>query len=327
MFKNKKVWILGGIAIFLLFLVWRGFFGQEFSGTSKVSYYDDGVDYPADLSRGESISRPPFSDMDDAVPSKMFLGRQVATEGKMKLTTEEIESDELVIDRLVIKTGSLSVLVQDVSEALEKVNKFAVERGGFIVSSYLDGVNTVPFGEIVIKFPSEEFDDGVEELGSLGEVTSERVDGRDVTEEFVDLGAQLKNLRATEEQFLNIMKQAFKIEDILAVQRELSNVRNNIERIEGRMKYLQESADLSTLTIYLSTDPSALPVLDDEYKWKPWGVVKDAARSLVDELQYMAEWVIWAVVYVPIVLIYLAILWIIYRVVMVVKKRFKNNKQ
>jgi len=94
------------------------------------------------------------------------------------------------------------------------------------------------------------------------------------------------------------MARAVKIEDVLAVQRELSTVRSQIERLQGRMNYLSKSAQLSTLTVYLSTNPEALPVID-ENTWKPLAVAKNAFRSLIGLGQGVANGFIWLVVYLP----------------------------
>ena len=173
-----------------------------------------------------------------------------------------------------------------------------------------------------MRIPVASFDEGMDEVKKYGEVTSQRVNGQDVTEEFVDLDAQLGNLRATEKQFLEIMKKATEIEDILAVQREISNVRGNIDRIEGRMKYLRQSADLSTLTVHLSTDPDVLPAWDEEDQWKPWAQVKEAFRSLVDDGQSFINFIIWIVVYIPLWLAIALVSWIIVKVI----KRVRHGR-
>ncbi len=121
------------------------------------------------------------------------------------------------------------------------------------------------------------------------------------------------------------MQKAVKIEDVLAVQRELTNVRAQIEQIEGRMKYLKESARLSTLTISVSTDPSQLPVVDTDDKWHPLATLKDAARSLIDALKNLGDFVILFVVYIPIVLVWVLGLWILYRIGKFVYKRIERH--
>lgn len=240
-------------------------------------------------------------------------------------TAEQNTGDQKSGDRLIIKTGSLSLVVKDVTEALKAISAFATKNNGFVVHSEINEYNFAPLGTITIRIPSEIFDKGISEVKQLGEVKNESVNGQDVTEEFVDLDSRLKNLRAAESQFLEIMKKAVKIEDVLAVQRELTNVRAQIEQIEGRMKYLKESARLSTLTISVSTDPSQLPVVDTDDKWHPIATLKDAARSLIDALKDLGDLVIWFVVYIPVVLVWMLGLWIVYRIGKYIHKRISRH--
>ena len=221
--------------------------------------------------------------------------------------------DDLVSERMIIKTGSLSLVVEDVRDAIAQITTYAEANGGFVVSSNTYKYDLSLSGDVVIRIPSEVFDKGVGDVKALGEVTSESVYGQDVTEEFVDLEAQLTNLRATETQFLEIMKRAVEIEDVLAVQKELNWVRGDIERIEGRMKYLQESSTLSTLTVYLATDPAGLPIVDDEDTWKPIAVVKDAVRALIDAGQWVVNAGIWVVIYSPVWIAGLLLLWAMWK--------------
>lgn len=218
-------------------------------------------------------------------------------------------------DRLVIKTGNMSVVVKDVVSAMKTITDYAVEKGGFVVSSNIYKSGLSPRGEVIVRVPAATFDESIDTVKKMGEVTSQRTSGQDVTEEYVDLDAQLRNLRATETQFLEIMKKAVKIEDILAVQNELSNVRGRIESIQGSMKYLKQSADLSTLTVYLSTDPEILPTFDNTDTWKPWAVVKNAFRQLVDVGKGLVDVLIWVGVFTPLWLAIGLVVWIIVRIV------------
>ncbi len=203
-------------------------------------------------------------------------------------------------DRLIIKNGSMSLVVDEVSVAVDQITQFTIEHGGFVVTSNIEQSGIRPSGFVTVRIPSDVFDTGLDAVRALGDVQSERVDGRDVTEEYVDLEAQQKNLEATEDQFLKIMKQAVKIADILSVQRELTNVRTQIERLDGRMKYLKESAAFSSLTIHLSSDPEDLPVLDGNNTWKPLATAKDALRDMLDVGVGIADAIIWALVYIPV---------------------------
>lgn len=141
---------------------------------------------------------------------------------------------------------------------------------------------------------------------------SQQVDGQDVTAEFVDVEAQLKNLKATEAQFLQILSRAQKIEDVLAVQRELTNVRSQIESFEGRKKYLSQSAAMSTVTVNLATNPNDLPVIEKEPSWKPLAVFKDAVRSLLELGKGIVNFLIIFVVFIPVWGIIALVIWLLY---------------
>ena len=221
-------------------------------------------------------------------------------------------------ERLIVKNGTLSLVVDDVTASIDRIKTYTEAHDGFVVTSNVQKRGVAPVGTITVRIPSESFDEGFAEFETYGEVEERRTDGRDITEEYVDLDAQLKNLRATEQQFLNILNRATKVEDILAVQRELTWVRQSIERIEGRMKYLRESADLSSITVHLSTDPSALPILEQQNQWRPLGVLKDAARSFVEFGQAVVNFIIWLIIFIP----WFLLLALIVRGVMYARKKY-----
>lgn len=316
---KKTYWYaLLGVAVVVLlaaftFMIWS----SETRQAGSLKY-----DLDESLSAGDSAQ--------DAEPSFGFSGRAAAPSAEKGIggnlaindTSGADNAEQKPQNRLIIKTGSLAMVVNNVNEALGKIAAFATNNKGFVVYSNVDEHEFTPFGTITIRIPSEIFDKGVSELKQLGEVKSESVNGQDVTEEFVDLESQLKNLRAAESQFLEIMKKAVKIEDVLAVQRELTQIRAQIEQIQGRMKYLTESARLSTLTVTLSTDPSKLPVIEDDDKWNPIGTFKDALRSLIDALKDLGDIIIWLVVYIPVLLIWVVIGWGVYKVVNMIRRRY-----
>lgn len=308
--KLWKILSIVGVSVLVIILVawvWVSL-GNNSSGSYQTS---DNVYAPSPI--GLAVSK----EASFAVEPMMAGERNMMAEDSV----ESYGSDESVTtDRLIIKTGSLSMVVENVRESIALITNYATEKGGFVVSSDVRKSGVAPYGEITIRIPVDVFDSGITDVKAMGEVESETVNGQDVTEEFVDLDSQLKNLRASETQFLQIMGRAVKIEDVLAVQRELTWVRRDIERIEGRMKYLTQSASLSTLTVYLSTDPNVLPALDDTEKWKPWAEVKSAARSLVEIGKGLVNFAIWLVVYIPLWLVIGLVIWLI------VKKLKKKNR-
>lgn len=223
--------------------------------------------------------------------------------------------DESVIpeERLIIKTAFLSLLVDDVQSAIQAVITFAEANGGFEVNRNIYKSGLALTGTVTVRVPAGTFESGVGEIKKLGEVQGQQVNGQDVTEEFVDVAAQLKNLRASEAQFLTIMQRAEKIEDVLAVQRELTNIRSQIERLEGRKKYLEQSASLSTITVNVSTDPEQLPVVDQDDSWKPLAVAKDALRDLIDIGKSIGNGLIRFVIYIPVWGLLALVAFVLYR--------------
>lgn len=251
---------------------------------------------------GMGVSYAPSIAMDSAASTKEIFSRDMAVSQ---------DTDESAEERMIIKTGNLSLVVNDVRKSVEEITKYVEEKKGFLVSSDVSkaDIGVDVSGSLTVRVPSDLLEDTILYVKGLGDVRGEHIDGRDITEEYVDLESKLGNLQATETQFLEIMKKAVKIEDVLAVQKELSYVRENIESIKGRMKYLNESVDLSSLTIYLSTNPSTLPVIEEGDQWKPIAVFKEAIRSLLDMGKEVVNGLIWFGVYLPILAVILLIIW------------------
>ncbi len=331
MTKGKKIfwWILIPVIVLVLIgvVIWlkEGMFSKSESYNSDYDYTEGGYVSESKIVPGV-LPSPSTSSYDDI--TRDFKDGDVYEEkAPMDSVAGNSDSSSVASDRLIIKTGSLSIVVKDVKEAVKIVSDYATKNGGFVVYSNVYKSGLSPYAEISIRIPSENFAKGVESVKAVGEVTSESVSGQDVTEEFVDLEARLNNLRATEAQYLEIMKKAVKIEDVLAVQNELTYTREEIERIEGRMKYLEESAALSTLTVYLSTDPSALPAVDNENIWKPFAVVKEAFRTLVDMGKSTVDGIIWfGVVILPIVIVVGFVAWILFLIGRGIYRRRKAKK-
>jgi len=158
-----------------------------------------------------------------------------------------------VTERMIVRTGDVVLVVEDVSLAIEQITGMTAGFDGYVVNSrvWKDGERLV--GSISIRVEAEYFDDAIGRLRELAvDVTSESSTSRDVTEEYVDLSARLDNLEATEKQLLVIMVKAETVEDILNVQRELSRVRGDIEQTKARMQYLERTSATSLINIHLT---------------------------------------------------------------------------
>lgn len=216
--------------------------------------------------------------------------------------------------RLIIQTGQMSIVVASVSSTIDTISDLAVKNGGYVVEKNFYKSGLVPSGYVTVRIPSASFEKGLGSIRALGDVVSESLNGTDVTAEYVDVESQLRNLRAAETQLLEIMKRSGDISDVLQVQNQLTSIRGQIESYQGRKKYLEQSAAYSLLTVNLSTDRSALPIVESEGEtWKPLATFKTALRSLVDLGKDFADLVIWLVAYSPLWLIFGLIIWLIIR--------------
>jgi len=159
-------------------------------------------------------------------------------------------------DRKIIRNGNLTIEVNSTSEAQQKVTSIAEANGGFVVTSEAKQRESAEPErrtldiKLVVRVPAERFGAALEAIHGLANtLKEENVTGQDVTEEFIDLEARIRTQKALEVQFLEIMKQARKVEDALEVQRQIADVRTDIEKLEGRKRFLENRSSLSTITV------------------------------------------------------------------------------
>ncbi|MDX1613366.1 MAG: DUF4349 domain-containing protein [Candidatus Promineifilaceae bacterium] len=233
------------------------------------------------------------------------------SEGRTSQTNFQQQTD--VQERLIIRTGTLDIVVADSEEAAEAISRLADRLGGWVVSSNLRDFDGAKSGSITVRVPAAEFDRAVSSIKELAtEVEFESTTSEDVTEEYVDLNARLDNLEATAERVRGFLDRARDVEDALDVNQELSRLESEIESLKGRIQFLQQSAAFSTLTVNLKPDALNQPL--EVAGWRPQGVARDAIEALVAALQGLANVVIWLVIFVlPILLVFLVPLYLIYR--------------
>jgi Domain of unknown function (DUF4349) len=154
----------------------------------------------------------------------------------------------------VIKTATLSLEVKknNFPDAIERANAIATDMGGYVISTDRSA-GRPSSAVIVIRVPASHFKGALAQMHSLGggKVRSESVNGQEVGQEFVDLAARERNLRAQAHVLLRLMNRAVTVTDTIRVEGELSQVQGQIEQIAGRLRYLHDQADLSTITVSL----------------------------------------------------------------------------
>jgi hypothetical protein len=209
-----------------------------------------------------------------------------------------IEAGAAQVERIVIKNASLSLLVRDAAATSDEIARLAEGMGGFVISTniyettYGQDATRVKQASVSIRVPAARLNEALTAIKAMAvEVQSENVSGQDVTQDYTDLQSRLRNLEAAEQQLQNIMDGATRTEDVLAVYNELVRVRGDIEVIRGQIKYYEESAAFSQISIDLIPDVLAQPL--DIGGWRPEGVVREAFELLVRGLQALVSLLIY----------------------------------
>ena len=225
-----------------------------------------------------------------------------------------------LLGRTIIRNGSVSLVVESVPDAFSAVSAIATSNGGFVANSSLWSVTPVDEhnvsqdepsgtngdllprddgqrGRLTIRVPADRFEAVVADLRDLAiKVTSVSTSSQDVTEQFTDQQAQLRNLRAVEAQYLSLLDEAKGIGEIFQVQDRLNQVRWEIERVTGRIQPLESLSELATITIDLS--PEAAPFVAEPGSGdSPLDAAREAWSASLATLSVIATVALVAVVY------------------------------
>jgi len=219
----------------------------EYPGGSKITGAPSGgaIDRSRDNDEGQAV----YEESGD-----------MATFGQGESATATTDSSyEIGEDRMIVRTGDMAMVVDDVESSIDSIKQLAETYEGWVVSSSMWKNGEALAGSISIRVLAEHFDSVLKALRTMAvEVQYENTSSRDVTEEYVDLSASLENLEATEQQLQVIMDKAETVEDILDVQRELTRVRGEIEQTKARMQYLEQTS--STSIIHIQLEESGLDI-------------------------------------------------------------------
>lgn len=248
-------------------------------------------------------------------PAVSYSGTKAEGRGtEVDLTSKASE------ERLIVRTADLAIVVKDAEQSVVQIKGIVGSLGGYVVDMRLWRDQDQLRGTVTVRVPAESLDEALDKFKALA-VKVERESGgsQDVTEEYSDLGARLRNLVATERELLELLstvrERTGKAEDILAVHRELTQIRGQIEQLKGRMQYLERTAAMSAVTLELIPDVLARPITVGG--WRPSETVSRALRALVQTLRFLVDAAIWIVLYMlPVALVLLmptAGLWLLWR--------------
>jgi uncharacterized coiled-coil protein SlyX len=169
--------------------------------------------------------------------------------------------DAPAVPRKVIYTANVSLVVKDFAETDKQIQALTQEFGGFLAEFREDGSSgDQRSGRWVVRTPVNRFQEFLDRIVALGVPETRQINTQDVTEEFVDLEARLSNKRKLEARIIDLLEnQAGKIQEVIAVETELGRVREEIERMEGRLRFLANRVDLTTITILAREDFDYVP--------------------------------------------------------------------
>jgi hypothetical protein len=194
-------------------------------------------------------------------------------------------------ERLIVRTGQAGIEVDSLEPSMAQLRRVVQRVGGFVAdASIQSGRNQVRSATLQLKVPASRFDDLTEGLRPLGRLQFVNVAAEDVSEEFVDLTARTANAHRLEERLIELLRtRTGKLQDVLSVERELARVREEIERMQGRVRFLKASAQLSTLSVNLyepaplvASIPGRSPIVEAfKTAWRNFvGVVAGVIASL-----------------------------------------------
>jgi hypothetical protein len=170
-------------------------------------------------------------------------------------------------DAKIIKTGSLSLEVNDTDESIREVGQLISLHSGYISRSETSNYPDSRSAYITAKIPNQQFEAFVQKVSEVGtKVIQRSVNTRDVTDEFIDLEARINNQRELEKRFNSLLAKAKDVEEMLQVEREIARIRTDIERMEGRLNMLKSQVRYSTLDISLRQEIEVTPPEENKVK-------------------------------------------------------------
>jgi len=217
-----------------------------------------------------------------------------------------------IAERKIVKTGEITLQVPGIGAAVGELRAIALSLDGFVSDSRTGGEHDA--ASVTMRIPADRFDDALTRLHAMkGDVKVEATKDEDVTSSIVDLDARIQNLQASEQQYRVLVGRAEKIQDVLAVQSRLDQVRGEIEQLSAQLKQLSGLAALSTITVTLL--PASTPVQDAAAGWDPGATFGQAVAALVSAAQGLTDFGIWLlIVGLPILLIAGFLLWLLTRI-------------
>jgi len=237
------------------------------------------------------------------------------------LSTGAPASEMIQETRKIIYNANMTLIVDDTESAVQNIADMAAGMGGYVANMNGYRQDDRMIYDITVRIPAEKFEAGRSALRSMSvRVENEQVNTDDVTDQYFDIDARLRTLKATEEELTQLLKETRerggKVEDIMNIYDRLIQIRSQIESLQGKLNRLDKLTAFSTISIHL--EPSILSNPIESRGWRPAEIIHSSFESLVNVLTGLAALLIqFIIVVVPILLILLLplalIIWLIHR--------------
>lgn len=216
---------------------------------------------------------------------KMTLNHSTE-EGKIEETTEDKQATASSQSRMVIYNATLDMEVKKITQVQEQITQMVKQLGGYIVEQNMSqNTEERKDSSLTIRIPQEQFHSFLNKVKKLGVKTEhQNISGQDVTEEYVDLTSRLKAKQLVEKRLTTFMNEAKDTKTLLEISNELAKVQEEIETIQGQMKYLENQTSLSTVTINLFEKTVVVPGFDND-KQNTWDQTK---KQFMNSINYIA---------------------------------------
>lgn len=295
--------------ILVLFL-----FGLLLSGCAGAAPQESAVE-PAVMEMPAAASAPDRAYGDEAGMEKYAADT----------AANQVDTQTIVQDRKIIYNANLDIVAEDTELVAKQVEALATSLGGYVanMNAYRGSQDQLYFN-ITLRIPAEQFDAARTALRDMAlRVENENIGTDDVTDQYFDLDARLKTLRATETELLSLLAETRqrngKVEDIMSIYRELTNIQSEIESLQGQLNRLDKLVSLSTISVNLRPDELSRPISS---QWRPLETLRNSFRTLLNVLQGLIDLIIYLIVValptlvvlaIPVILLFLVVRWLIRR--------------
>jgi len=243
-----------------------------------------------------------------------------------KMREAGVQTTSLEFERKIIKSGYINIRVNDYRQANQEIKNIIRELNGYVFNeetySY-ENQKGLLSGFISLRVPAPRFEDALSLIENVGETLNRSVSAQDVTEEFLDVQGRLKALRTKEERLIDILEKAGSLSDVLAVENELARARAEIESFEGRLRYLNQRTELSTIDVNITQVSSPDSQIDPQGFAGIGARIKRAfIQSINRILNFSATIIVTIAALAPMLVVALILLLVVY---FLLKRRSKNK--